>query len=326
MPEPYGVNSIPKREGFEGIYLLTNTPCSEMPGYIPPVPFSPDGLITLRDSVTAIALYFQNNEVVHSWWDKWVRIHVPVTPDVNAFVRHLVANGVSYRVPLAHIILDRSTSIDKPGFSLGVVTCGTRVDPDFVWPALLAAAMNSVQSSFNLHPHEPRMYISSNDTDGGRLTAYKDKTLPYFAHLAERGVTNAMLEETIKRLVDYRGENLSHTGSKGQLIAKIKFWAQSSALVICRNIIPVNATFVDSYFSSDASVDADHAVIINDFEISRRVFKQLRPGQRMEKTLMDVILHMFRKRDMKICRLTNTFLISLVAIRVTNYFLLSQST
>ena len=300
MPEPYGVNSIPKREGFEGIYLLTNTPCSEMPGYIPPVPFSPDGLITLRDSVTAIALYFQNNEVVHSWWDKWVRIHVPVTPDVNAFVRHLVANGVSYRVPLAHIILDRSTSIDKPGFS--------------------------VQSSFNLHPHEPRMYISSNDTDGGRLTAYKDKTLPYFAHLAERGVTNAMLEETIKRLVDYRGENLSHTGSKGQLIAKIKFWAQSSALVICRNIIPVNATFVDSYFSSDASVDADHAVIINDFEISRRVFKQLRPGQRMEKTLMDVILHMFRKRDMKICRLTNTFLISLVAIRVTNYFLLSQST
>ena len=252
--------------------------CSEIQGYIPPVRFSPDGFQTLRESVTAIAIYFQNNEVVRSWWEKWVRIHVPVTPDVDAFVRHLVANGVSYQVPLAHIILDRLASIDKAGFSLGVVTCGTRVDPDFAWPALLAAAMNSVQSSFNLHPHEPRIYISSNDTDGGRLSAYKEKTLPYFAHLAERGVTNAMLEEIIKRLVDYRGENLSLTGSKNKMIAKIKLWAQSSPLVICRNIIPVNKTFIESYFSSDASVDADNAVIINDVEISRKVFKQLRPG------------------------------------------------
>jgi len=300
MPEKDGPNSLEGRQGVEGFYILNNIPTTVVKGQTPYIPLSKIAVDYVRDASNSILHHFRFDLGTQESWQKWINIYVPRSYDVNEYqLQILRENPKSYRaIPFAHIILDRD-KVANPGFTLGNFTLGSVIDTTFTWPSILAAAMNSVVSSMNMHAQEPRLFVSSNDEDCYRWRLFKDSVEPYFTSLAD--LNNDDLVSMLRRLVNYNGEIMSSTGSKEVIISKMKNFLHNVGLICCRQILKVNKDFVDSLFS----VERDEDVLVKiarRIDVSRGDIKSFQKGSSLSINSVNAILELFRIRDEKLLR------------------------
>jgi hypothetical protein len=78
----------------------------------------------------------------------------------DEYVERIKSLGLPYHIPLKTILLKRSVVLQTNW--IRVITIAN-INPDFVFPEVLAVAMNSVVSDFNPNAPDPRLY-STNDT------------------------------------------------------------------------------------------------------------------------------------------------------------------
>jgi len=108
----------------------------------------------------------------------------------------------------------------------GYTHLGDKVDTGFKWPDALCAAMNSVRAEyFGTNALPSRLHAVNAAQLKERVTKYLQDIGDYFLLLSGRNtnqrqgqvlvqvLSNEKLEEIIRRLVGYSGEQLSHTGN-----------------------------------------------------------------------------------------------------------------
>ena len=86
----------------------------------------------------------------------------------------------------------------------------SNVDPDFVYPEILKAAMNSVRSRFNPDPLMPRLSSSTDAELTENLRLYKDNLKEYELYLSS--LNAGSLKERSRRHVLYVGTAPSVNG------------------------------------------------------------------------------------------------------------------
>ena len=85
------------------------------------------------------------------------------------------------------------------------------ININFVWPEIIAAALNSVVSEFNPHPPNPRMYSPTDVALTEAIVLFNIKSSMYYEEILKAS-TNVFLQSFIKRKIGYNGEILSISG------------------------------------------------------------------------------------------------------------------
>jgi hypothetical protein len=150
----------PEREGIEGFYLLHSLPHIDGKKPIPASAFAPLSAKKCFNCVaeirTRMAMFPQTVAV----WEAWYQRFAPHTDNVKDYLVRLKEKQLPFRVPMRSFLLNSTWKNiflrwDKPMLDV----YDKETDPGFQWPTLLAAAMPSVVSRFNLHPPEPRLFV-----------------------------------------------------------------------------------------------------------------------------------------------------------------------
>jgi hypothetical protein len=84
-------------------------------------------------------------------WSVWESIWAPRTDNALDYLQQMRQNGKPYHIPLREFLLSRAV-VNIPGNCSCSLDRYREINPDFQWPEIIAAAMNSVLSAFNPVP------------------------------------------------------------------------------------------------------------------------------------------------------------------------------
>jgi hypothetical protein len=113
------------------------------------------------------------------------------------------------------VVLDRENVIEAPDWMYRhPLETQPMKASTFVWPDVLAAAMHSVHTDMNQHPHNARLYSTSDVQLVADRNLFKETTRgPYYEGiLRATAMTNAKLLRILRRKVGYKGEEPSKPG------------------------------------------------------------------------------------------------------------------
>jgi hypothetical protein len=152
-----------------------------------------------------------NDETIRKSWDVWYDFWAPKNGDSFSYIHSMEQKGIPYHIPLKLILLNKNNYINFPDWENNFNVPNNDINPDFVWPEVIAAAMNSVQSDFNLNLPNPRIY-STTDTDlTDVIHRFKEQCNEYY-NTSLKSLNNNILKIMLKRKVGYTGEIASTTG------------------------------------------------------------------------------------------------------------------
>jgi hypothetical protein len=205
QPEPEGVNSLPGRP-VEGFYLLINLPSSEV---VSPKPFSEGTAAKILDTLEEVKKRWPSasDPKIAEEWKEWGKVFAPRSDSAEEYVQQLRRNGEPFHIPLRDLIFDSNNSVLR-NWTLNERS--SKVDPDFVYPEILKAAMNSVRSRFNPDPLMPRLSSSTDTELTENLRLYKDNLKEYELYLSS--LNAGSLKERSRRHVLYNGISPSVNG------------------------------------------------------------------------------------------------------------------
>lgn len=195
----------PNRLGVEGSSLLKEIP-HFMQSTLPPIEF-PAGLKerilrTLNEVNTTFEVTNENHRRIRQDWAEWRETDAPLSDTAEDYVNLMRVKGRVYHVPLKRWLLDKSMIQEFPEWSTTVTNYQT-YEPDFEFPELLAAAMNSVVTERNVHPPDPRTYVSTDPFLTERLDGFREHLDDYYTWIAS--LTVAQLSERLSMRVKYDG-------------------------------------------------------------------------------------------------------------------------
>ena len=118
-----------------------------------------------------------------------------------------------YREPLKAALYDDKFFITSNKWINKITLTTTNhntVEYDFVWPDVVAACTNSVQSTFNPSPLPPRVYSTTDAALLARIELFRNDTDPYYENL--NTLSKEALVKKMKRKSTYKGDTISTTG------------------------------------------------------------------------------------------------------------------
>ena len=205
-------NCDPNRVGIEGYYLLRNIP--ETVKTLKPCEFPEHAHKSITETLKEIRSRFDihDDKEIRNEWDDWANKWAPTSNDSGQYVLQLKAKGLPYHIPLKNIILNQnSIIIDHRNWSCQLDSARELIRPDFVWPEVVAAALNSVVSEFNPNPPNPRIYSTTDESLVEDVLYFSTKTSVYY-DITLKSYTIAALQTLIRRKVGYKGEVMSTSG------------------------------------------------------------------------------------------------------------------
>ena len=285
-PEPFGLNSLPGREGVEGYYFIKKPPsCLDESGIFPlisPRPCKPGICADMVKTMASIRAKFPFTSDERKFWEEWWATYGVQNVDFensSTYLEHVRSKGLDMRCPLGSLLFNPDEIVtpeekytllsfnkgtpyhhsihsnysnfidgiflnnfytysiisynhitvhDQPLLQYMTISytgythsLGDKIDPGFIWPDALCAAMNSVRAEyFGANALPSRLHAVNAAQLKERVTKYLQDIGDYFLLLSagrntnQRAVlSNEKLEEIIRRLVGYSGEQLSHTGN-----------------------------------------------------------------------------------------------------------------
>lgn len=177
------------------------------------------------------------------------------------------------------------------------------MEPGFVWPEVLAAAMASV--SFDLNPHriEPRVYHIPNSDVISCLDRFENRTVVYFQQYLSKHNTVDQLKDKIRRRMYYSGEVLALGGNKNDLIDRLRRDNRTFLENTFGNTrkTQIDSTFLDKELLRPYEVESEQDLIISqsfgNLILTRKMIRQLSPDQKVKNDLMAILMQMLQTRD-----------------------------
>jgi len=202
----------PSRVGIEGFYLLRNLPQTVQT--LKPCDFPEYAYKAIQETLKEVRERFDihDDQKIRNDWDTWATKWAPTSNDSMEYVAQLRAKGLPYHIPLKTIILDSDAFIVDHNQWNCPINSIRDINPDFQWPEIIAAAMNSVVTDFNPHAPNPRMYSTTDISLEENVLTYTTNSAAYY-EIVLAGLTNTALQSVIKRKVGYNGEVMPISGS-----------------------------------------------------------------------------------------------------------------
>jgi hypothetical protein len=187
-PEATGPNSIPGREGIEGFYLLSGLPNYPKNLYrdLPYMKLAPGTANEISRTMTAIRReYLYGTEArnkIRQEWEDFYRLKAPENDEINDYLVRLRENKIGRvgHVPLRGVLFSKNIW-HKPQWTCSSST--QLLDPQFKWPDVLSAAMNSVRASFQGIWPMPRVYASTDHLLEARVDDYHNASGQFYDNL-----------------------------------------------------------------------------------------------------------------------------------------------
>ena len=142
-------------------------------------------------------------------WASWEAKYCPVVNDATHYLELLRTRNLSfvYHFPLQVWIVDKYSIVSTERIELEQPRNDTNDTTNFVWPPLLAAALNSVCYSSNPNPPEPRIYVSQDQTLQSSVAYFNQVTTAYYDVLQNGPAQN--VKQNLVRKIGYPGEKPS---------------------------------------------------------------------------------------------------------------------
>lgn len=303
QPEPYGVNSCPTRQGVEGVHLLQCIPHREY-GQVEYAEMKESVVQTLKKTLRCIRKKYNRNYKyeIRLWWENWFKIYCPpieICP--YRFIDQLRTKQAMKPIPLQNILLNQNTFVENKEWTI-TSSLHDKFNPEFEWPEVLQAAMNSVQTSYNRIPGEPRLQ-AQNDRDLILVLASMAAATEAFY---TQNITVLNLRTEIRIFcVDYDGINpATSTLTKAPLVDWRRKWAKSFCVKLFRPLNLTHASLVRSTIDFPCLDDTSTQYVIasiKDTNVSRLDIKSFDSGQKLSDVCIDAIIGLFQHRDSKIC-------------------------
>jgi hypothetical protein len=102
-------------------------------------------------------------------------------------------------VPLSDILTNKSRKIQRSNLNLPFAN--ELIDPNFEWPELIAAAMDSVVTEQNPYPYEPRLILSTNVQLHDKLAEISQRTSSFYENIQHE--SKARIKEILLHKVSY---------------------------------------------------------------------------------------------------------------------------
>lgn len=200
----------PLRPGIEGYYLLKGIPHA-INGTLQPQPLVENSHQVFQKTLRYVREAYNpaNDSAILKEWDEWARIYCPISDSAEEYLALLKSRNKPWHIPLRNILLDSAVTIVNPAWLYNQpLVVRPSYTPLFEWPEVLAAAMNSVQTEMNLHPHPPRLFSPSDTQLVLDRNIYKETVtgLYYEGKLRSPGFTNLKLLQLLRKKIGYKGE------------------------------------------------------------------------------------------------------------------------
>lgn len=205
----------PNRAGIEGFYLLRKIPELSISS-LPPCPFPDSIKADVEKTLRAVRSRWQpgnpESERIRNEWELWALKYAPLINSSEEYLVKMQANSIPYHIPLKEAILDSNFEVRQTSWAHDMPYHTARIDPHFVWPELLAAALPSVATSHNSNPPHSRVYPSESDELRGFLQEFKARTDDRYYGSILDAENKGSLELRLRRKVSYAGDSVSTTG------------------------------------------------------------------------------------------------------------------
>ncbi|KAJ1391087.1 hypothetical protein B484DRAFT_408835, partial [Ochromonadaceae sp. CCMP2298] len=131
---------------------------------LPPDEFATDAKKEIDKCLAAIKGFFmgEGEQARLASWRAWERKWAPRGETATEYLLQLQDSRLPYLIPLKSFLLNRKAQNQDFHWDVKIGQAA-EIDPGFQWPEILAAAMPSVVTRFNLNPPPPRQY-STTDT------------------------------------------------------------------------------------------------------------------------------------------------------------------
>ena len=206
----------PTRPSIEGLYLLRGVP-NALNGTLDPQPLVENSHLVFQTTLRHVRDHYDptNDAMVLKAWSDWAEKFCPITDSAEDYLTRLKSQNIPWHIPLRQILLDSSITIKTPAWLYTQpLVVRPAYTPLFEWPAVLAAAMNSVQTDMNLHPHNSRLFSPSHTQLVLYRNIFKESVTAnyYDGKLQTTRFTNLKLMQFLRKKISYRGEIPSSPG------------------------------------------------------------------------------------------------------------------
>ena len=178
---------------------MIKLPSSEV---VSPKPFSEGTAAKILDTLEEVKKRWPSasDPKIAEEWKVWGKVFAPRSDSAEEYVQQLRRYGEPFHVPLRDLIFDSNNFVLRNWI---LNERSSKIDPDFVYPEILKAAMNSVRSRFNPDPLMPRLSSSTDAELTENLRLYKDNLKEYELYLSS--LNAGSLKERSRRHVLYVG-------------------------------------------------------------------------------------------------------------------------
>jgi hypothetical protein len=204
---PSSDNSIPGREGVEGISFLTSLPSVDAnSGFtIPPLPFADEAAEAFEGFLQEVYKTYLGEDRVRIAWQKWVSTEGPVKCTAEEY-----ALTYDYIPPLIDFFIDGVEH--EPNWSMDFQKDILQSE-DIPWPAELAGCLPSVKTRYDRNPPPPRFFATKDKRLATLIETFKEKTNRYYDVVLD-GVNRDVIKDLLLRRIDTTGTIPSSTGGE----------------------------------------------------------------------------------------------------------------
>jgi hypothetical protein len=229
-PASDDVQDDPARKGVRGTYLLQGDP-SGVFCFAEVVENAKEQMDASSAEILSVFVTAEDEDI-SSWWKEFFRIYTPPADGSN-FVDHLTRNMKKPHIPLQNLLQYADVKVIDPVWKDRPPVVYRSAAEYIDWPDALLAATNSVRTSLNSNPPEPRLFLPSDTFLIDQRILYTELAEPEYAHM--RTMTLRHLCAKVKRKMGYNGLYMISLG------CKYLFYYRCISIIMC----------VYFYFSSD---------------------------------------------------------------------------
>jgi hypothetical protein len=320
QPEPIGPNSCPNRQGVEGYHLLLKIPHLEEVPFMELEEGSSAVIQNCKheiDSLYSLSSLDLNEVKVRKSWDNFYQNLAPKSDNIDEYLASVKLNPDALRNPLGyrrakgHIIWDSSAMVTRHSWSFNPHP-NNRINPDFEYPAVLQAAMNSVSSMHMPRSNRPRLTAEQDDSLLQFFFQFDEKTTGYYDTMKtdQKQYKKKTLQDLVLRIIDYSGVRFGLSGSKADMVAKIQSWNKSFVCTIFRSPLPQQSMLIDSKLKLPILSEEDADLQVSSSRdspegkvVTRKDFQSL--VKCFTARCFEALLDMFDYRDFRICTAYN---------------------
>lgn len=251
--------------------------------------------------------YLENTNENRVIWEKWFTEYAPLDDNSTnylALIKSKQKKG-AYKIPLLlHFRKGNYGSLDS--FNIQIDSCESI---DYELPEIFALCMPSVETIDNPNPPEPRLYAPSNIALRQKVNNFVEVTQRYYDR--ENGSLFRKTVDTLtsmcrQRVDEATGNSLPvGAGTKISISSKIKASDKSFITFFYKDLLPQNVFYVQSHLFSQLSFTGEEMEVLVDYgenmTVSKKIFRQLNLGCKLEASLLKFIVNLFNQRDKRLC-------------------------